>query len=264
MFKLAANCWPNQHCLRKEMQWLSLNDCGGRCSILTRRWSRASYNVTDAGTCLQLSEFRGSGLIVFMNDWMKYAVKLFLAISEKKRQLEHWILVPCTLKEKKIRNYFNFVAFVQLKMYEINFDTKFLPPGLLALRLPLLVFISFCQFESTKLNSIRKVLDGKVRNFSPTKNFFFYSYVLCIVLSLATETIWKWRLLFQSPFPAVIYSLDCFFSFRKKRFFFKKNVKVKYHFAAKTKAAKQPWWRFFCLLLFNCEGFFTWFHKERF
>ena len=32
-----------------------------------------------------------------------------------------------------------------------------------------LVFPVFGQFESTKLSSIRKVLDEKVRNFSPTK-----------------------------------------------------------------------------------------------
>ena len=36
-------------------------------------------------------------------------------------------------------------------------------------RSPLLVFRGFAQFESTKLNSIRKVVNGKVRNFSPTK-----------------------------------------------------------------------------------------------
>ena len=34
--------------------WLSMNERGGRCSILTRRWSRASYNVTDAGILSQL------------------------------------------------------------------------------------------------------------------------------------------------------------------------------------------------------------------
>ena len=34
--------------------WLSMNERGGRCSILTRRWSRASYNVTDAGIVSQL------------------------------------------------------------------------------------------------------------------------------------------------------------------------------------------------------------------
>ena len=38
-------------------------DVGGRCSILTRRWSRASYNVTDTGI-LRNSEFHGSGPII--------------------------------------------------------------------------------------------------------------------------------------------------------------------------------------------------------
>ena len=31
-----------------------MNECGGRWSILTRSWSRASYNVTDTGILLQL------------------------------------------------------------------------------------------------------------------------------------------------------------------------------------------------------------------
>ena len=31
-----------------------MNDRGGRCSILTRRWSRARYNVKDARICSQL------------------------------------------------------------------------------------------------------------------------------------------------------------------------------------------------------------------
>ena len=47
---------------------------------------------------------------------------------------------------------------------------NFLPPGLQAFRSSLrLVSLVFGHSESTKLNSIRKVLDGKVRNFSPTK-----------------------------------------------------------------------------------------------
>ena len=33
---------------------MTFNERGGRCSILTRRWSRASYNVTDAGIVSQL------------------------------------------------------------------------------------------------------------------------------------------------------------------------------------------------------------------
>ena len=45
---------------------------------------------------------------------------------------------------------------------------KFLPHGLQAFRSSFLCPI-FGQFESTKLSSIRKVFDGKVRNFSPTK-----------------------------------------------------------------------------------------------
>ena len=51
------------------------------------------------------------------------------------------------------------------KMYEINFHTKFSSTWFASL----LVFTFFGQFDSTKLNSIRKVLDGKVRNFLPTK-----------------------------------------------------------------------------------------------
>ena len=52
-------------------------------------------------------------------------------------------------------------------MYEINLH------GLPAFRSSFLVFPVFSQFESTKLSSTRKVLDGKVRNFSPTKNSSF-------------------------------------------------------------------------------------------
>ena len=47
-------------------------------------------------------------------------------------------------------------------MYEINFHTKFLPPGLQVFCSPLLVITFFGHFESTKLNSIRKVSDGIV------------------------------------------------------------------------------------------------------
>ena len=36
-------------------------------------------------------------------------------------------------------------------------------------RSPLLAFTFFSQFDSTKLNSIRKILEGKVQNFSTTK-----------------------------------------------------------------------------------------------
>ena len=35
-----------------------MNERGGRCSIRTRRWSRASYNVTDAGIVSQLKKQR--------------------------------------------------------------------------------------------------------------------------------------------------------------------------------------------------------------
>ena len=207
----------NIACVKKcnDFHWMIAGD---GAQYLSRRWRRASYNVTDAGTCSQLwvSWLRAD----CPHEWLNEVCSQTFPRHFRKEETT-WALNFSTMhfKRRNFRNYFNFVAFVQLKMYEINFDTKFLPPGLLALRLPLLVFISFCQFESTKLNSIRKVLEGKVRNFSPTKNFFFYSNVLCIVLSLATETISKWRLLFQSPFLAVIYSLNCFFSFRKKRFF---------------------------------------------
>ena len=64
-------------------------------------------------------------------------------------------------------------------MYEINFHTKISSARFIGL---LIVFSSFSsfpvfgQFESTKLSSIRKVLDGKVRNFSPTK---ISSFTVC-------------------------------------------------------------------------------------
>ena len=47
--------------------------------------------------------------------------------------------------------------------------SNFLSPGLQAFRLSLLVFTFFGQFESTKVNSVGKVLDGKVRNILPTE-----------------------------------------------------------------------------------------------
>ena len=54
-------------------------------------------------------------------------------------------------------------------MYEINFHTKFSSTWFASLSIAASSFTFFGQFDSTKLNSIRKVLDGKVRNFSPTK-----------------------------------------------------------------------------------------------
>ena len=54
-------------------------------------------------------------------------------------------------------------------MYEINFHTKISSAWFTGLSIVFSSFSSFGQFESTKLSSIRKVLDGKVRNFSPTK-----------------------------------------------------------------------------------------------
>ena len=54
-------------------------------------------------------------------------------------------------------------------MYEINFHTKISSAWFTGLSIVFSSFPVFCQFESTKLSSIRKVLDGKVRNFSPTK-----------------------------------------------------------------------------------------------
>ena len=80
------------------------------------------------------------------------------------------LLFSTYCKRRNFRMEFNFVAFVQLKNVRNKFPYQnFLPPGLQAFRSPLLVFTFFGQFDSTKLNSIRKVLDGKVRNFSPTK-----------------------------------------------------------------------------------------------
>ena len=54
-----------------------------------------------------------------------------------------------------------------------NFHTKFSSTWFAGLSIVCSSFRIFSQFESTKLNSIRKVLDGKVRNFSPTKNSSF-------------------------------------------------------------------------------------------
>ena len=54
-------------------------------------------------------------------------------------------------------------------MYEINFHTEFSSTWFASLSIAASSFSFFGQFDSTKLNSIRKVLDGKVRNFSPTK-----------------------------------------------------------------------------------------------
>ena len=77
-------------------------------------------------------------------------------------------------KRRKFRREFSFVAFVQLKKvwnlfpYQIFFRLACRPFGRLFLFL-----LFFGHFESTKLNSIRKVLDGKVRMFSPTKNSSF-------------------------------------------------------------------------------------------
>ena len=60
------------------------------------------------------------------------------------------------------------------KMCEIKFLTKFSSTWFAGLSI-----VSSCLYfflESTKLNSIRKVLDGKVRNFSPTKISSFTVY----------------------------------------------------------------------------------------
>ena len=54
-------------------------------------------------------------------------------------------------------------------MYEINFHTKISSARFTGLSIVFSSFPVFGQFESTKFSSIRKVLDGKVRNFSPTK-----------------------------------------------------------------------------------------------
>ena len=55
-------------------------------------------------------------------------------------------------------------------MYEINFHTKFSSTLFAVLSIASSgFFLFFGQFQGTKLNSIRNFLDGKVRNFSPTK-----------------------------------------------------------------------------------------------
>ena len=54
-------------------------------------------------------------------------------------------------------------------MYVINFHIKFSSAWFAGLSIVSSGFTFFGQFESTKLNSIQKVLDGKARNFLPTK-----------------------------------------------------------------------------------------------
>ena len=72
-------------------------------------------------------------------------------------------------KRRNFRWEFNFVAFVQLKNVRNWFSIpNFLPP---ACRLSIVsssLYFFRCSV-STQLNSIQKVLDGKVRNVSPTK-----------------------------------------------------------------------------------------------
>ena len=63
-------------------------------------------------------------------------------------------------------------------MYETNFHTKISSAWFTGLSIVFSSFPGFGQFESTKLSSIRKVLDGKVRNFSPTK---ISSFTVCEV-----------------------------------------------------------------------------------
>ena len=54
-------------------------------------------------------------------------------------------------------------------MYEISFHTKISSAWFTGLSIVFSSFPVFGQFESTKLSSIRKGLDGKVRIFSPSK-----------------------------------------------------------------------------------------------
>ena len=58
-----------------------MNERGRRCSILTRRWSRASYNVTDAGIVSQLwvSRLRADHQAIQSPDDRPWAVKLRVA-----------------------------------------------------------------------------------------------------------------------------------------------------------------------------------------
>ena len=58
-------------------------------------------------------------------------------------------------------------------MYESNFHTKISSAWFTGLSIVFSSFPVFGQFEITKLSFTRKVLDGKVRNFSPTKISFF-------------------------------------------------------------------------------------------
>ena len=71
------------------------------------------------------------------------------------------------------------------KMYEISFHTKFSSTWLAGLSVVSSRFYFFFgQFESTKLNSIRRVLVRKVWNFSPTKiSSFTVNFHILLVLS---------------------------------------------------------------------------------
>ena len=68
---------------------------------------------------------------------------------------------------------------------------NFLPLGLQTFQSSLLVFTSFNHSESTKLSPIRKVLNGKVRNFSPTElsSYTVYSIKLITLKSYTAKHI---------------------------------------------------------------------------
>ena len=87
-------------------------------------------------------------------------------------------------KRRHFRREFNFVAFVYLKKVRINFHTKFCSTWVTGLSIVTSCFYIFSQSESTKLNSVRKVLGRKVRNFSPEK--------------ISSFTVFSW---FEGPSP---------------------------------------------------------------
>ena len=79
-------------------------------------------------------------------------------------------------KRRKFRREFNFVLSFRIieKKYEIKFHTEFSSTWFAGLSVVSSRFYFFFgQFESSKLNSIRNVLDAKVQNFSPSKASFF-------------------------------------------------------------------------------------------
>ena len=95
-------------------------------------------------------------------------------------------------------------------MYEINFHTKISSAWFTGLSIVFSSFPVFGHFESTKLSSIQKVLDGKVRNFSPTKISSFTVYMYgeegwWIRNAAFSDPLQPSHFLFSFNYPEIIY-----------------------------------------------------------